>query len=114
MFNNYFYSSKGLETCHNFISLSPNKTAIVIDPPFGGLVELLGVSLRKLWEMASTGTANLCVLQYVKYNSLSELHTFLIFPYFLESHVVKALPSLWMMDYQVKAYYYCRIINPIE
>lgn len=31
----------------------------------------------------------------------SEVSTFLIFPYFLESHITAASPSLWMMDYQV-------------
>lgn len=37
-------------------------------------------------------------------NLYSEIATFLIFPYFMESHVVSALPSLWMMDYQVESF----------
>lgn len=35
---------------------------------------------------------------------VAELPTFLIFPYFMEFHVTAAMPSLWMMDYQVRLY----------
>lgn len=37
---------------------------------------------------------------------ISEIPTFLVFPYFMKSHVVSALPSLWMMDYQVLVHSY--------
>ena len=37
--------------------------------------------------------------------NVAEIPTFLIFPYFMESHVIAAMPSLWMMDYQVRHYF---------
>lgn len=55
MFNHFFYSSEGLEVCKSFLAHSPSTTAIVVDPPFGGLAELLAVSIKKLWKMASKG-----------------------------------------------------------
>lgn len=84
MFNNFFYEPTGLDTCRHFISAQPDSLAIVVDPPFGGLVQVLAHSIRKLWNVAG-----------------KELPTFLVFPYFMESHMLAALPSLRMMDYQV-------------
>lgn len=55
MFNHYFYAPDGLKACQDFITEASSTTAIVVDPPFGGLAELLAVSIRKLWEMASKG-----------------------------------------------------------
>lgn len=56
MFNHYFYSPDGLAACQSFLDESPGDVAIVIDPPFGGLAELLAVTIRKLWKMAAKGT----------------------------------------------------------
>lgn len=76
-----------------------------MDPPFGGRAEFLAESVKKCWEMAGKGTigrwgggggAHTSTFSY-----FLEVSTFLVFPYFLESHVVTAMPSLWMMDYQV-------------
>jgi len=55
MFNHFFYAPGGLETCEAFLEVSPSTTAIVVDPPFGGLAEVLARSLKQLWEMAGTG-----------------------------------------------------------
>ena len=56
MFNCFFYSSAGEAVCRTFLKQSENsKTAIVIDPPFGGLAEILAQGIRKLWGMAEEG-----------------------------------------------------------
>ena len=104
MFNNFFYEPTGLDTCRHFISAQPDSLAIVVDPPFGGLVQVLAHSIRKLWNVAGKGKG----IGYCMYMLLwsfaglcTELPTFLVFPYFMESHMLAALPSLRMMDYQV-------------
>ena len=45
----------GLQVCEEFLQASPSTTAIVVDPPFGGLAEVLAMTLKKLWEVAGTG-----------------------------------------------------------
>ena len=42
--------------CRDFLSQSSeNNVAIVIDPPFGGLADVLARSISKLWSMADRG-----------------------------------------------------------
>jgi hypothetical protein len=93
MFNGYFYEEKeeevdgrreegGEGVCCRF--LDSGVVALVIDPPFGGLAEVLARQIQCLWAMAG-----------------KELSTVLVFPYFMETHVASALPSLTMCDYQV-------------
>ena len=55
MFNHFFYAPGGREICEAFLKLSPSATAIVVDPPFGGLAEILARSLKQLWQMAGAG-----------------------------------------------------------
>ena len=56
MFNSFFYSSSGEEICQDFLNHEANsKTAIVIDPPFGGLAEVLAKGIKHLWSMAKEG-----------------------------------------------------------
>ena len=43
----------GEEVCREF--LHSRVVAIVIDPPFGGLVEVLARQVRRLWNMAGEG-----------------------------------------------------------
>lgn len=83
MFNCFFYDNDGLEHFQTFLSSSSN-VAVVVDPPFGGLVRVLARGLRKIYQLAG-----------------KELPTLLVFPYFMEEHVSAALPSLRMSDYQV-------------
>lgn len=54
MFNAFFYEPEGTDLCKRFLR-SAGTVAMVIDPPFGGLAEVLGRSIRKLWEMAGKG-----------------------------------------------------------
>ena len=55
MFNHFFYACDGVEVCKRFLTEAPSTTAIVIDPPFGGLAEILSTSIKSIWEMAGTG-----------------------------------------------------------
>lgn len=83
MFNCFFYDNDGLEHFQTFLSSSSN-IAVVVDPPFGGLVRVLAQGLRKIYQLAE-----------------KELTTVLVFPYYMEDHVLAALPSFRMSDYQV-------------
>lgn len=86
MFNSFFYEPSGQHVCQQFLTKKHegDSIVVVVDPPFGGLAEVLGKSIQKLWAMAGC-----------------ELPTLLVFPYFNEHHVCTALPSLSMADYQV-------------
>lgn len=53
MFNGHFYEERGEQVCREF--LHSRRVAIVIDPPFGGLVEVLARQVRQLWSMAGSG-----------------------------------------------------------
>ena len=56
MFNHFFYTAGGFEACKQFLEAAPRSSlAIIVDPPFGGLAEVLAVSIRKCWEMAGGG-----------------------------------------------------------
>ena len=55
MFTCYFYEDGGKATCEQFLTSALGKTAIVIDPPFGGLAKVLAVGVEGLWEMAQQG-----------------------------------------------------------
>uniref|UniRef100_G1NIL3 Zinc finger CCHC-type containing 4 n=1 Tax=Meleagris gallopavo TaxID=9103 RepID=G1NIL3_MELGA len=64
------------------------RVIMVADPPFGGLVEALASSFKKLMAMW-------------KDTEKGEMPMFWIFPYFFESRILEFFPSLSMMDYQV-------------
>ena len=83
MFNCFFYESDGLEHFRAFLQSSKN-VAIVVDPPFGGLARVLAKGLEGIYRLAGR-----------------ELSTLLVFPYYLEEHVLTALPTFSMSDYQV-------------
>ena len=64
MFNGYFYEEEkkkgeeeegegGGEVCRRF--LDSGVVAVVIDPPFGGLVEVLAKQVHRLWYLAGKG-----------------------------------------------------------
>ena len=54
MFNGHFYGEGGEEVCWEF--LKSRAVAIVVDPPFGGLVDVLARQIRHLWNMAGKGS----------------------------------------------------------
>ena len=63
MFNSHFYGEGGEEVCREF--LNSRAVAIVVDPPFGGLVRVLARQIRHLWNMAGKGACVLCVCNRV-------------------------------------------------
>jgi len=75
---------------------------LIIDPPFGGLVDVIANGIKQLWELIGTGNQSYIVTyRIIVIHFFAEITTFLIFPYFLESHVLKSLPNFIMLDYEV-------------
>ena len=60
MFTCFFYEEGGKDVCERFLTSAPEKTAIVIDPPFGGLAKVLAVGVEGLWRMAQQGKPFMC------------------------------------------------------
>ncbi|XP_025926903.1 zinc finger CCHC domain-containing protein 4 isoform X3 [Apteryx rowi] len=95
MFNHYFFGGEAAhETCRQFFHQDKGERVIMVtDPPFGGLVEALAFSFKKLMAMwrqtKKEGHNN------------QEMPMFWIFPYFFESRILEFFPSFSMMDYQV-------------
>uniref|UniRef100_A0A8C8VL01 Zinc finger CCHC-type containing 4 n=1 Tax=Pelusios castaneus TaxID=367368 RepID=A0A8C8VL01_9SAUR len=95
MFNHYFFGGEAAhEICRKFLQQDKGEGVILVtDPPFGGLVEPLAFSLKKLiatWRKAQEEELN-----------NKELPIFWIFPYFFESRILEFFPSFSMVDYQV-------------
>ncbi|XP_048797971.1 rRNA N6-adenosine-methyltransferase ZCCHC4 isoform X1 [Lagopus muta] len=95
MFNHYFFGGEAAhETCRKFLHEEKDERVIMVaDPPFGGLVEALASSFKKLmamWKDTEKGG-----------NKNQEMPMFWIFPYFFESRILEFFPSFSMMDYQV-------------
>ncbi|XP_073239081.1 rRNA N(6)-adenosine-methyltransferase ZCCHC4-like isoform X2 [Porites lutea] len=90
MFNHFFFESVTSEKVFQDF-LRREGLVLVMDPPFGGLAEVLAHSVKIIWD------------QWRKVNKFKdkELPTLWIFPYFMEPHVKAALPSLTMLDYKV-------------
>jgi hypothetical protein len=80
MFNNHFFDSK--EPFDTFMKKSKN-LLVCIDPPYGGIVKLIG------------NTVNLLKGQGVK------VSLFLFYPYFNEVWINRWLPEFKMLDYKV-------------
>ncbi|RMC14268.1 hypothetical protein DUI87_09359 [Hirundo rustica rustica] len=95
MFNHHFFGGEAArETCRKFLcEENGGRVIMVTDPPFGGLVEALASSFKKLMAMwrktEKEGHDN------------KEMPMFWIFPYFFESRILDFFPSFSMMDYQV-------------
>ncbi|KAF7248303.1 rRNA N6-adenosine-methyltransferase ZCCHC4 [Varanus komodoensis] len=95
MFNHYFFAGKGAyDVCQKFLQQDKGKDVIMVaDPPFGGLVEALAFSFKKLIAMwRQTGEADL---------ASKTLPILWIFPYFFESRILEFFPNFCMLDYQV-------------
>ncbi|XP_020636079.3 rRNA N(6)-adenosine-methyltransferase ZCCHC4 isoform X3 [Pogona vitticeps] len=95
MFNHYFFAGEAAyEVCQKFLQQDKGEGVIMVaDPPFGGLVEALAFSFKKLIAMwRQTGSTDAVS---------KELPMFWIFPYFFESRILEFFPSFTMLDYQV-------------
>ncbi|EPQ14825.1 Zinc finger CCHC domain-containing protein 4 [Myotis brandtii] len=95
MFNHHFFDGEAaLEVCRTFLQEDKGEGVIMVtDPPFGGLVEPLAVTFKKLIAMWKKGQN--------QDNNHKELPIFWIFPYFFESRICQFFPSFHMLDYQV-------------
>ncbi|EDV22977.1 uncharacterized protein TRIADDRAFT_28284 [Trichoplax adhaerens] len=87
MFNNYFFDGETSQQIYvDFMQKNENKKGIIlIDPPFGGLLQVIAESLQKLLRLGLR----------------EEMPTILVFPYFLENHVYQCLRGFHMSDYKV-------------
>jgi hypothetical protein len=94
MFNHHFF---GGEESHNvyleFLRASKD-LLIVIDPPFGGLIDVLAFTMQSIVSDYNSCCQGLSV-------TVSSLPTLLFFPYFMEKRIISTLPSFTMLDYQV-------------
>ncbi|XP_030047109.1 rRNA N(6)-adenosine-methyltransferase ZCCHC4 [Microcaecilia unicolor] len=93
MFNHHFFGGEATrEVCREFLQRDGGEGVIVVtDPPFGGLVEPLAFTLKKLKSMWTVEPED----------GTKELPIFWIFPYFFESRILQFFPSFCMLDYQV-------------
>jgi len=99
MFNFYFFREKDRQTYTTFLKdcVDVKKEIVfVTDPPFGGLVESITETLKRLWNinLVENIKDKTCPLQH-------EMDTLWFFPYFMESKIIECLPSFTMMDYKV-------------
>lgn len=93
IFNNYFFSGKESKTVFkNFLQEAQDeKVVIVLDPPFGGLIDAISFSLKKINNLWQKG-----------HNKPEEnVPIIWIFPYFLENRILKNQPDMKMIDYKV-------------
>lgn len=75
MFNHHFFDGeKSVDSLTSFLnSCSCDQVAMVFDPPFGGMVEALTVSIRKLsdlWKEASQGIQIFIFKTFLNINKL--------------------------------------------
>lgn len=93
MFNFHFFSGdKGRQHLVNFLSTKPSNIVFILDPPFGGIADVLASTVKRLWALATDSVTD---------PTDGEFPTFWCFPYFLESHVTGAMETLRMLDYKV-------------
>ena len=92
MFNHFFQEGERGEDClDKFIRSSRGEEmALVVDPPFGGFVELLAQTLDFIFDKIS------------RTRGLQQIPILLCLPFFLSSFVSKTLPSLKMSEYRVQ------------
>ncbi|XP_048448482.1 rRNA N6-adenosine-methyltransferase ZCCHC4, partial [Rhincodon typus] len=104
MFNHYFFGGKpAFETFRTFLCQNKGESVVMVtDPPFGGLVEALAHSFKKIvgeWKTSRNKIED------------EELPIFWIFPYFFEPRIRQYFPTLNMLDYQVRSFAACSIFS---
>lgn len=87
MFNHHFFSAADRRKYDNFVKAAdhPEHYVIVIDPPFGGMLQLLSRTLSKIAQDTAP----------------SKVDVILCLPFFLEKKVEQHLPKMSMIDYEV-------------
>ncbi|GBM78492.1 Zinc finger CCHC domain-containing protein 4 [Araneus ventricosus] len=94
LFNNHFFGGKAsTKKFKEFLTENNGeKVAILLDPPFGGLIDAICFTLQKLnryWQKANDKSSESVPIMW-------------FFPYFLEPRIMQNMPDLVMMDYKVK------------
>ncbi|XP_041360423.1 rRNA N6-adenosine-methyltransferase ZCCHC4-like [Gigantopelta aegis] len=89
MFNHHFFGGQeDRDLFDKFVAEGKDgKIVILIDPPFGGMVEALGNTLRMLMKQCKHGDSSVPV--------------FWFFPYFMEKRITESVPEFSMLDYKV-------------
>ncbi|KAG9268051.1 zinc finger CCHC domain-containing protein 4 [Astyanax mexicanus] len=94
MFNHHFFNGEEASRVFlDFLTEDRSKVVMVADPPFGGLVKLLGHTFSKISETWRK--------QQEPGLGVSEMPMVWIFPYFFELRILECFPSFAMLDYQV-------------
>lgn len=90
MFNQFFFEGElGVKKLDKFIKKSKGKEmVIIVDPPFGGLIQLMAESMKFIERKISK------IID-------SKLTIILIMPYFFKPIINQSLPSLSLSDYKV-------------
>uniref|UniRef100_A0A6I8RX77 Uncharacterized protein n=1 Tax=Xenopus tropicalis TaxID=8364 RepID=A0A6I8RX77_XENTR len=93
MFNHHFFGGEAAKMVfQKFLQEEDGKAALLVtDPPFGGLVEPLAFSFKRLREMGKTTNPE----------NESNLPILWMFPYFFESRILQCFPGFPMLRYQV-------------
>ncbi|XP_076345837.1 rRNA N(6)-adenosine-methyltransferase ZCCHC4 isoform X1 [Tachypleus tridentatus] len=93
MFNHFFFDGETAEaTYKNFLLKDDeNSLLVMLDPPFGGLVDVISHTLKKIFNTWRNGRCD----------TSADLPFFWFFPYFNEARIQQCLPSLNMLDYKV-------------
>lgn len=51
MFNHYFFEEEGKKVLVDFLQSNEDDLILIMDPPFGGLVQVLAVTVNKIWKL---------------------------------------------------------------
>ncbi|CAH1966976.1 unnamed protein product [Acanthoscelides obtectus] len=92
LFNHHFFLQEAKEVFEEYLKLhSFSNVTLIMDPPFGGRLEPISISLETISKSLQ------------KYHGEEHnLLIFLILPYFMEPHVSNYIPELKICDYKVE------------
>ncbi|KAF5299422.1 hypothetical protein FQA39_LY11568 [Lamprigera yunnana] len=91
MFNNHFFFEDSQQVFQDFLkTIRGEDIVIIMDPPFGGRVELLAQTIKSINALNK------------RLNNIdTDIPVLLIFPYFMEPQILNSLPEFFMLDYKV-------------
>eukprot|EP00050_Salpingoeca_kvevrii_P008931 m.305978 g.305978 ORF g.305978 m.305978 type:complete len:500 (+) comp18391_c0_seq1:33-1532(+) len=95
MFNGFFFEDIGRKA---FAVFATRCDAIVIDPPFGGVMPAFAATMQELYEQIRNARHEVRALSELPCPS-DEIPTLLFFPYFNEKNLAESLPWLSMSDF---------------
>jgi hypothetical protein len=100
MFNAYFFGGtrKG-SAGKKALDFMKSCDCIVVDPPFGGVLEALGETIRWIWRLNSVGSVAMAA-SAVAADRLPQLPTMVFLPYFLAPRFQSCLPPTVLTDFR--------------